>query len=190
VGLDTTVVVHPLGCCESEAVGAGTRIWAFAHVLAGATIGSDCNLCDHTFVETGVRVGNSVTIKNGVALWDGVTIEDEVFLGPYCVFTNDLTPRATVKKSGDELAQTRVCRGATVGANATVVCGATIGAYAFVAAGAVVTRDVPAHALVAGVPAAAVGWVCACGLRLDDEFVCACGRRYRDADDGSGLQPA
>ncbi|MGH9207110.1 MAG: acyltransferase, partial [Acidimicrobiales bacterium] len=153
--------VHPLACCETDEIGSGTRIWAFSHVLAGAHIGHDCNLCDHTYVEGGARIGDRVTVKNGVALWDGVTIEDEVFLGPFCVFTNDLKPRSG-RKRDNWLVSTLVKRGATIGANATVVCGVTLGQHCFIAAGAVIVRDVPPHALVAGVPGRLTGWVCAC----------------------------
>jgi UDP-2-acetamido-3-amino-2,3-dideoxy-glucuronate N-acetyltransferase len=171
--------VHPDARCETASVGAGTRIWAFAHVLAGATIGSDCNICDHAFVEGAARVGNRVTVKNGVLIWDGVTIEDDVFLGPGVVFTNDLTPRAHVKKSSADLLPTLVRQGATIGANATIVCGLVIGSHAFVAAGSVVTRDVVDHALVRGNPARQAGWVCECGEALDDDLHCRCDRTYR-----------
>jgi UDP-2-acetamido-3-amino-2,3-dideoxy-glucuronate N-acetyltransferase len=170
--------VHPMGLCESTEVGPRTRVWAFAHVLAGARIGSDCNIGDHAFVESGARLGNNVTVKNGVLVWDGVTVEDDVFLGPAMVFTNDYAPRAFIKKGKDQLLPTRVRRGATIGANATVVCGVTIGEFAFIAAGAVVTRDVSPHALMAGSPAKQKGWVCECGLRLNHEMLCACGKSY------------
>jgi acetyltransferase-like isoleucine patch superfamily enzyme len=182
------VHVHPNGLCESATVGAGTRVWAFAHVMAGAVVGEDCNVGDHAFVETGARVGDRVTIKNGVLVWDGVVIEDEVFLGPAMVFTNDLRPRAAVHKEREQLLRTRVRRGATIGANATVVCGVEIGEHAFVGAGAVVTGDVLAHALVAGNPARPMGWVCECGARLGEDLVCACSRAYRLA--GGGLLTA
>jgi UDP-2-acetamido-3-amino-2,3-dideoxy-glucuronate N-acetyltransferase len=185
------VYVHPKGLCESSTVGPGTRVWAFAHVMEGAVVGAGCNIGDHAFVEAGARLGDRVTVKNAVLVWDRVTIEDEVFLGPNAVFTNDLTPRAARRKSLDEFLPTLVRRGATVGANATVVCGTTIGEHAFVAAGAVVSRDVPAYALVAGNPARRVGWVCACGERLDAALSCGCGRSYRLAGlEGEGLEPA
>jgi UDP-2-acetamido-3-amino-2,3-dideoxy-glucuronate N-acetyltransferase len=176
---DEPVYVHPKGLCENDSVGAGTRVWAFAHVMEGAVVGAGCNIGDHAFVESGARLGDRVTVKNAVLVWDRVTIEDEVFLGPNAVFTNDLTPRAARKKSPCELLPTLVKRGATVGANATVVCGTTIGENAFVAAGAVVTADVAAYALVAGNPARRVGWVCTCGERLGPTLSCACGRQYR-----------
>jgi UDP-2-acetamido-3-amino-2,3-dideoxy-glucuronate N-acetyltransferase len=184
-------VVHPLALCESEQIGDGTRIWAFAHVMPGARIGSRCNLGEGVYVEGAVVVGNDVTVKNGVALYDGVTLEDEVFVGPNAVFTNDLRPRSGVRKrSVASFAATRVLRGATIGANATVVCGVTVGASAMVGAGAVVTRDVAAHALVVGNPARQAGWVCACGDKLEasskspSRFECGCGRRYALAASG------
>ncbi len=186
--MDRSVFVHPHALCESDSVGARTRVWAFAHILPGAVIGTDCNVCDHAFVEGRVRVGNGVTIKNGVQLFDGVTVEDEVFLGPHCIFTNDRNPRAAVKKGSDEAVATRLERGVTVGANATVVCGTTLHAYAFVGAGAVVTADVPAHAMVVGNPARAVGWMCCCGTRLGGDLKCGCGRRYRLRSAHQGLE--
>jgi UDP-2-acetamido-3-amino-2,3-dideoxy-glucuronate N-acetyltransferase len=186
-GLDPSVFVHPMGLCESDRVGPRTRIWAFAHVLPGAVVGADCNLGDHAFVEGGARLGDRVTVKNAVLVWDRVTVEDEVFLGPGVVFTNDLAPRVGVRKAPGQLVATLVRRGATVGANATVVCGVTIGRYAFVAAGAVVAGDVADHALVVGNPAGRVGWVCGCGRRLGAGLVCGCGRRYRLGGETSGL---
>ena len=169
---DKSVFVHPAGLCESDDVGARTRVWAFAHVLPGAVIGVDCNVCDHAYVETGARLGDRVTVKNAVLVWDGVTVEDDVFLGPNMLFTNDLRPRAHMRKSREELSPTLVRRGATLGAGVTVVCGTTIGEHAFVAAGAVVVRDVPAYALVVGNPGRQIGWVCACGERLLDDLSC------------------
>ena len=148
---------HPQALVEATRVGAGTRIWAFSHVLPGAVIGADTNICDHVFIENRVVVGDRVTIKSGVQLWDGVTLEDDVFIGPNATFTNDRFPRS--KQRPAELLATRVCRGATVGANATVLPGLTIGERAMVSAGAVVTHDVPAYAIVAGNPSRIVGYV-------------------------------
>jgi UDP-2-acetamido-3-amino-2,3-dideoxy-glucuronate N-acetyltransferase len=183
VSLDPSVFVHPKGLCESDAVGPRTRVWAFAHVLPGAVIGADCNICDHAFIEDGARIGDRVTVKNAVLVWDGVTVDDEVFLGPNMVFTNDLNPRSIIKKGREGFVPTHVERGATIGANATIVCGVTIGEHAFVAAGAVVTRSVPAHALVVGNPARQQGWVCVCATRLGENLRCSCGRTYAlDAD--------
>jgi acetyltransferase-like isoleucine patch superfamily enzyme len=183
-GLDPSVRVHPRGLCESADVGPDTRIWAFAHVLEGAKVGAGCNICDHAFIESGAVVGNRVTVKNAVLIWDGVTVEDEVFLGPNMIFTNDMNPRAAIKKGPDELLKTMVRRGATIGANATIVCGIEIGTQAFVAAGAVVIRDVEPHALVAGNPARRIGWVCTCGRRLPEALTCECGRAFETAAEG------
>lgn len=176
------VFVHPDGRCESTEVGAGTRVWAFAHVLNGAVVGENCNVCDGAFIESGAVVGNGVTVKNQVMIFEGVTIEDEVFLGPGVIFTNDMNPRAFIKKHGDELLPTVVRRRATIGAGSVVVCGTTIGEYAFIGAGCVVTRDVPAHAFVVGSPSRVIGWACECGLRLPRELGCECGRRWTVQD--------
>jgi len=182
-----SVFVHPRGLCESSDVGEGTRVWAFAHVMDGATVGPGCNIGDHAFVESGARLGANVTVKNGVFLWRGVTVEDDVFLGPGCVFTNDRRPRAWIKQAAGEEVATTVRRGATIGANATVVAPRVVGPYAFVAAGAVVVRDVGAHELVAGSPAKRIGWVCECGKRLNEQLVCECGHRYRRIGEYAGL---
>jgi UDP-2-acetamido-3-amino-2,3-dideoxy-glucuronate N-acetyltransferase len=147
--------VHPQGICETSDVGDGTRIWAFAHVLAGARIGADCNICDHVFVENDVVVGDRVTVKSGVQLWDGLRVADDVFIGPNATFTNDPFPRS--KAYEHETSATWVEYGASIGANATILPGLTIGSRAMVGAGAVVTHDVPANAIVAGNPARIVG---------------------------------
>lgn len=148
---------HPAAIVETSAVGRGTRIWAFAHVLPEAVIGSECNICDHVFIENKVSVGDRVTIKCGVQLWDGVTLEDDVFIGPNVTFTNDPFPRS--KKWPEHFPTTLVRKGASIGANATVLPGLTIGSNAMVGAGAVVTRDVPPNAIVVGNPARIVGYV-------------------------------
>lgn len=180
--------IHPQALVESDEIGSGTRVWAFAHIMKGARIGTDCNVCDHVFIESNVQLGNNVTIKNGVAIWDRVTIEDDVFLGPYAVLTNDPNPRAEVKKTREQWAPTLIQKGATIGANATILCGLTIGRYAFVAAGAVVTRDVPDYALVMGVPGRIKGWMCRCAaqLRLGRSGVkCThCGRTFKRLRNG------
>jgi acetyltransferase-like isoleucine patch superfamily enzyme len=179
------VFVHPQGLCESADVGAGTRVWAFAHVLPGARVGRDCNICDCAFVEGGASLGDRVTVKNGTLVFAGVTCEDEVFLGPNVLFTNDMRPRAAIRRPAEELLATTVRRGASLGAGVVVVCGVEIGEYAFAAAGAVVTRDVPAHAFVAGNPARPKGWVCACGERLDADLVCpSCGTKHEVLAEG------
>ena len=186
---DASVFVHERALCESDDVGPGTRVHAFAHVMRGAVIGRDCNICGHAFVESGARIGDRVTVKNNVMVWDKVEVEDEVFLGPNVVLTNDPNPRVAFKKPPEKFLPTRIERGATLGANATIVCGVTIGRSAFVGAGAVVTRDVPAHALVVGNPARQRGWMCACGEKLPASLRCACGRRYRPSA-GAGLEEA
>jgi UDP-2-acetamido-3-amino-2,3-dideoxy-glucuronate N-acetyltransferase len=148
---------HPAALVETAEIGAGTRVWAFAHILPGARIGADCNICDHVFIENAVKVGDRVTVKCGVQLWDGVTIEDDVFVGPNATFTNDPFPRS--RKRPPAVTPTLVRRGASIGANATIMCGVTIGANAMVGSGAVVTRDVPANAIVVGNPAFISGYV-------------------------------
>jgi len=153
----TQPFVHPHGICETLQVGAGTRIWAFAHVLPGARIGSDCNICDHVFIENKVVIGDRVTIKSGVQLWDEVTLEDDVFVGPNATFTNNPMPRS--KEYPAEHSKTLVRRGASIGANSTILPGLVIGPRAMVGAGAVVTRSVPANAIVVGNPAKIVGYV-------------------------------
>lgn len=159
--------VHPAAIVEEgSSIGAGTRVWAFAHVMAGAVIGADCNICDNTFVEGGVTVGDRVTLKNGVYLWEGLTVEDDVFIGPNATFTNDRFPRS--RQRPYELLRTAIRQGASVGANATVIGGVTIGARAMVGAGAVVTADVPPDTLVVGVPARAVRRIEAGQVGLDE----------------------
>ena len=148
---------HLQSLVETEQVGRGTRIWAFTHILSGAVIGEDCNICDHVFIENDVAVGNRVTVKCGVQLWDGVTLEDDVFIGPNATFTNDLFPRS--KHYPEAFSRTLVKKGASIGANATLLAGLTIGANAMVGAGAVVTKDVPPNAIVVGNPARIKGYV-------------------------------
>lgn len=178
--------VHPTALVDEGAVvGEGTRVWCFSHVQAGAVVGSGCTLGQNVNVADGVTVGDGCKIQNNVSLYDGVELADGVFCGPSCVFTNDLTPRAPYPKGSARYVRTPVRRGATVGANATVVCGHELGEWCMVGAGAVVVDDVPPHALVLGVPARWAGWVCECGARLDDGLACpSCGRRYRRAGDG------
>lgn len=149
---------HPQGIVEDGAViGDGTRVWAWSHVLGGAVIGKDCNLCDHTFVEAGVVIGDRVTVKCGVYLWDGVTVEDDVFIGPCVAFTNDKFPRS--KQYPETYLKTLICRHASIGANATILPGVTIGQHAMIGAGAVVTKDVPPYAIVRGNPGRIAGYV-------------------------------
>lgn len=155
--MSSAAFIHPNALCESSDLGAGTRIWAFAHVLPGARIGSDCNICDNVFVENDVVIGDRVTVKCGVQLWDGVALEDDVFVGPNATFTNDVFPRS--KQYPPSFGKTLVRAGASIGANATILPGVTIGTRAMVGAGAVVTRSVPPNAVVVGNPAKIVGYV-------------------------------
>ena len=148
---------HSHALVESTTIGSNTRIWAFAHVLPGAHIGSDCNICDHVFIENDVRLGDRVTVKCGVQLWDGLEIEDDVFIGPNVTFTNDRFPRS--KSYQTTIPRTRICAGASIGANATILPGITIGRQAMIGAGSVVTSDVPANAIVTGNPARIVGYI-------------------------------
>ncbi len=179
------VFVHPKGLVESDSVGAGTRVWAFAHVMEGAIVGADCNIGDHSFVESGAVVGDRVTIKNSSLIWHGVTVEDDAFIGPNVVFTNDLRPRSANESGPEDWLKTLVKRGATIGANSTILPGIVIGENAMVAAGAVVTKDVLAHSLVMGNPAAQSGWVCVCGSSLNTALDCdACGREFSSGPSG------
>lgn len=148
---------HPQALVESTRIGRNSRFWAFAHVLPGAKIGEDCNICDHVFIENDVIIGDRVTVKSGVQLWDGLVVEDDVFIGPNATFTNDLFPRSKVYP--DQFIRTNIHRGASIGANATILAGITIGRKAMVGAGAVVTRDVPPNAIVVGNPARIKGYV-------------------------------
>src|SRR5213083_1730129 len=159
--------VHPNALCESTAIGAGTRVWAFAHVLPGARIGRDCNICYHVFIENDVTLGDRVTIKCGVQLWDGITLEDDVFVGPNATFTNDPAPRGR-RPNWQPSVRTVVRRMASIGANATILPGLTIGANSMVGAGAVVTHDVPPNAIVMGNPARITGYVDAAFPALEE----------------------
>lgn len=166
-------------------IGKGTKIWHFCHIQSGARIGDDCVLGQNVNLGSNVIVGNGCKIQNNVSLYEGVTLEDYVFCGPSCVFTNDLTPRAKYPKDKLNYKKTLVKCGATIGANATVVCGHTIGRWAMIAAGAVVTKDVDDFALVAGVPAVRIGWVCRCGMTLKRNLRCEmCGREYMEGESG------
>ena len=178
--MNNDIFVHHLALCESESVGSGTRIWAFAHVMLGAIVGADCNICDHSFLEAGAVVGNRVVLKNHTIVFEGVTLEDDVFVGPNTVFTNDRNPRVqSMQASPWRLRPTTVRCGASIGASSVIVCGVTIGAHAVVGAGSVVTKDVPAYALVFGNPARRRGWACRCGAVLPSDLTCGCGRAFR-----------
>ena len=172
---------------EGAVVGAGSRIWHYTHVMPGARIGERCSLGQNVNVGSGAVLGNGVKVQNNVSIYDDVLIEDDVFCGPSCVFTNVINPRSFVERK-NEYMKTIVHRGASIGANATVVCGTELGEYCFVGAGSVVTRNVPAYALVYGSPARTHGWVCKCGTKLGHELVCsACGTAYDRQ--GAGLAP-
>lgn len=163
---------------EDVEIGAGTKIWHFCHVQYGARIGEGCSIGQNVNISSNVKIGNQVKIQNNVSVYEGVELEDGVFCGPSCVFTNDLTPRARFPKGRAFYHKTLVKEGASIGANATIVCGNIIGKYAMIAAGAVVTQDVPNYALMAGVPAKQIGWVCECGNILGNVCVCEkCGRK-------------
>jgi len=182
---------HPSSVIDPGAViGKGTKVWHFSHVMGDSEIGENCNLGQNVFIAAGVKIGNNVKIQNNVSVYTGVVLEDDVFLGPSMVFTNVINPRSHVNRRG-QYQRTLVKRGATVGANATIVCGIMLGEYAFVGAGAVVTRDVPAYGLVYGNPARLEGWMCACGEPLhingeetSEQIVCAsCGWAYERVSD-------
>ena len=171
---------------EGARIGKGTRIWHFCHIMPGAEIGERCSLGQNVVVMSGTRIGNNVKIQNNVSIYEGVELEDDVFCGPSMVFTNVVNPRSHVSRK-NEYRKTHVRRGASIGANATIICGITLGEYAFVGAGAVVTTDVLPYALMVGVPARRTGWMCQCGERLPDggAGTCkACGTRYERAGDG------
>ena len=171
---------------DGATIGAGTKVWHFCHVLAGAMIGERCSFGQNVVVMNGTRVGNNVKVQNNVSIYEGVELEDDVFCGPSMVFTNVLNPRAHVSRR-HEYQKTLVRRGATIGANATIVCGITLGEYAFIGAGAVVATDVADYALMVGVPARRIGWMCQCGERLPDsgEGTCAkCGSTYEPTAGG------
>jgi UDP-2-acetamido-3-amino-2,3-dideoxy-glucuronate N-acetyltransferase len=170
---------------DGAVIGAGTKIWHFCHVLPGAVIGERCNLGQNVVVMGGTRIGNNVKIQNNVSIYEGVILEDDVFCGPSCVFTNVTNPRSHVSRKS-EYRQTLVRRGSSIGANATIICGVTMGEYSFIGAGAVVRSDVPAYALMVGVPARQVGWMCQCGVRLQLQngraSCAACGAIYRERE--------
>lgn len=177
-----SVSIHPTAIVDEGAqIGDGTRVWHWVHICGGARIGKGCSFGQNVFVGNMVVIGNNVKVQNNVSIYDDVILEDDVFCGPSMVFTNVINPRSHVSRK-DEYKPTHVRRGATIGANATVVCGHTIGEYAFIGAGAVVTRDVPPYALMVGTPAQRQGWMCQCGGKLGDqegEVACpVCGSLY------------
>lgn len=164
---------------ENVEIGDGTKVWHFSHVQKGAKLGEKCSIGQNVNISNNVKIGNGVKIQNNVSVYEGVELEDYVFCGPSMVFTNDLTPRSKYPKGTEGYKKTLVKNGASIGANATIVCGNTIGRWAMIASGAVVTKDVPNYALMAGVPAKQIGWVCECGIVFKDEHKCyECGREY------------
>lgn len=175
--------VHPTSEVEEGAsIGKGTQIWHFSHIMKGAKIGENCKIGQNVFVDREVRIGNRVKIQNNVSVYRGVTLEDDVFCGPSMVFTNVYNPRSAYPRDPSQYRKTLVKKGATIGANATVICGVSLGCYSFVGAGAVVTKDVPDYALVYGNPAKIKGWMCECGEKLSwrgDKAKCRCGAQYQ-----------
>lgn len=172
--------VHESSYIDDDVIiGEGTKIWHFCHVHKGAQIGNKCSLGQNVNVSNNVKIGDGVKIQNNVSVYEGVELEDYVFCGPSMVFTNDLTPRSKYPKGTVGYKKTLVKYGASIGANATIVCGNTIGSWALISSGAVVTKDVPAYALMVGVPAKQMGWVCECGVPLIENYKCSeCGREY------------
>ena len=177
--------VHPTAIIDDGCeIGDKTRIWHWCHIMKDVKIGSSCNIGEHAFIESGVKIGNGVKIKNNVAIYTGVECEDDVFLGPNCVFTNVANPRSFIERK-NEFKSTIIKKGATIGANATIVCGNNIEEYAFVGAGSVVTKTVPAYTMVIGNPAKFYSYVCKCGVKLDEDMICsACNTKYTIDNDG------
>lgn len=182
---NTDYFVHESSYIDDNVViGKNTKIWNFCHIQGGAVIGNCCSFGQNVNISRNVKIGNYVKIQNNVSVYEGVELEDYVFCGPSCVFTNDTAPRAKYPKTHAEYKRTLVKTGASICANATILCGLTIGRWALIGAGAVVVSDVPNHALVIGVPAKISGWVCECGKKLDSNFQCTCGRMYIKTPDG------
>jgi len=167
---------------KNVSIGSGTKIWHFSHIMSGAEIGKNCVIGQNVNIGSNVIIGNNVKIQNNVSVYQGIIIEDDVFLGPSCVFTNVINPRAFISRKS-EFKKTVVKKGATIGANATIICGNELGEYCFIGAGAVVTKDVKPHALIVGNPGKQIGWVCECGKKLDiidkENLECSCGKKYK-----------
>ena len=167
---------------DGAVVGEGTKIWHFSHIMAGAKIGEKCSIGQNVNIGSKAVLGNGVKVQNNVSIYDDVIIEDDVFCGPSCVFTNVINPRSFVERK-DEYKTTLIKKGASIGANATIVCGVTLGRYSFVGAGSVVTKDVPDYGMVYGTPAKQHGWVCKCGEKLDNSLSCSfCGKNYKETE--------
>lgn len=176
--------IHKNALVETENIGKDSKIWAFVHILGGAKIGENANICDHCFIENDVTIGNNVTVKCGVYLWDGIKIKDNVFIGPAAVFTNDLFPRSKNTKYIQQ--KTLLKTGSSIGANATILGGITVGEYALIGAGSVIVKDVPDFALVYGNPGEVKGYICTCTKRMefsDNTYTCSCDRRYKIVDE-------
>ena len=186
---ENTYFAHATACVDDGvSIGDDTKIWHFSHIMKGTSLGKNCNIGQNVVIGPDAVVGNGCKIQNNVSVYKGVTLEDDVFCGPSMVFTNVFNPRANIRRM-DEARPTLIKKGASLGANSTIVCGVTVGSFAFVGAGAVVTRDVPAHALVYGNPAKMHGWVCECGEKLGHDLTCpACDKKYVHA--GGGLKNA
>jgi UDP-2-acetamido-3-amino-2,3-dideoxy-glucuronate N-acetyltransferase len=181
--------IHPTAIVDTGAqIGDGSRIWHWAHICAGAKIGNDCSFGQNVFVGNDVVIGNNVKVQNNVSVYDAVHLEDDVFCGPSMVFTNVYNPRSAITRK-NEYRKTVVKKGATLGANSTIICGVVIGEHAFIGAGAVINRDVPAYALMLGVPAKRRGWMCACGTQLagSGQVKCKCGNLYKIENEGCEL---
>ena len=177
--------VHPTAVIDDNVtVGKGTKIWHFTHILSGSKVGENCNFGQNVMVGPDVIIGNNCKLQNNVSVYQGVTLEDGVFCGPSMVFTNIYNPRAEIRKM-DQVRPTMVKKGATIGANATIVCGVTLGRYSFIGAGAVVNKNVPDYAIVVGNPAKQIGWACECGERLTEDLDCfSCGKQFEKRDEG------
>ena len=174
------VFIHESSYVDDDVeIGEGTKVWYFCHIQSGARIGKNCSFGQNVNISNNVRIGNGVKVQNNVSIYEGVELEDDVFCGPSCVFTNDLIPRARYPKGHENYKRTLVKKGASIGANATIVCGVTVGEYAMIAAGAVVTKDVPDYTLMVGVPAVQHGRICECGSKLGENCKCEkCNRNY------------
>ena len=184
-----SVTIHPTAIVDTGAqIGDGSRVWHWAHICSGAKIGNDCSFGQNVFVGNDVVIGNNVKVQNNVSVYDAVRLEDDVFCGPSMVFTNVYNPRSAITRK-NEYRQTVVKKGATLGANSTIVCGTTIGEYAFIGAGAVINRDVPAFALMLGVPAKQRGWMCICGVQLvgSGRVSCECSNIFKIENGGCEL---
>lgn len=185
--MEKSFFVHPSSVVDDNVeIGEGTKIWHFCHIQSGARIGEKCSFGQNVNVSNNVIIGNGVKVQNNVSLYEGLELEDYVFCGPSCVFTNDLTPRSRYPKGHAGYKKTLVKHDASIGANATIVCGHTIGEFALIAAGAVVTKNVLPYSLMAGIPAKRIGWVCECGNVLNKTLKCSCGRMFKEIENKQG----